>query len=77
MKKIGIFYGSTTGTTQEVAQQIADCLGVDETDVHDVASTSPSAVGDYDVLIIGASTWGPEIYRMIWLLSSMGFSRWT
>lgn len=58
MKKIGIFYGSTTGTTKEVAEQIADCLDVDEADVHDVASTAPSAVGDYDVLVIGASTWG-------------------
>ena len=58
MKKIGIFYGSTTGTTQEIAKEIAENLGVDMKDVHDVASTAPSAVADYDVLILGASTWG-------------------
>lgn len=58
MKKIGIFYGSTTGTTLEVAQEIARQLGVGPEDVHDVASTAPSAVADYDVLVIGASTWG-------------------
>lgn len=58
MKKIGIFYGSTTGTTKEVAEQIADSLGVDGADVHDVINCSPSAVADYDVLILGASTWG-------------------
>ncbi len=58
MKKIGIFYGSTTGTTMEVAEEIANQLGVNPEDVHDVASTAPSAVGDYDVLILGASTWG-------------------
>ena len=27
MKKIGIFYGSTTGTTEAVAEQIASHLG--------------------------------------------------
>ncbi|MDE6371106.1 MAG: flavodoxin [Duncaniella sp.] len=58
MKKIGIFYGSTTGTTKDIAGRIASTLGVDEKDVHNVAETAPSAVGDYDVLILGASTWG-------------------
>lgn len=58
MKKIGIFYGSTTGTTEEVALEIAKCLGVDKSDVHDVASAAPSDIDPYDVLILGASTWG-------------------
>lgn len=58
MKKIGIFYGSTTGATLSVAEEIAKQLGVSPADVHDVASAAPSSVGDYDVLIIGASTWG-------------------
>ncbi|MDE6860883.1 MAG: flavodoxin [Duncaniella sp.] len=58
MKKIGIFYGSTTGTTQGIAEKIADKLGVNPQDVHDVATTAPSAVGEYQVLLIGASTWG-------------------
>ncbi len=58
MKKIGIFYGSTTGTTKEVAEYIATELGIGEDALHDVSSTAPSVVADYDVLIIGASTWG-------------------
>ena len=58
MKKIGIFYGSTTGTTLEVAQEIARQLDVKAEDVHDVALAAPSAVADYDVLVIRASTWG-------------------
>ena len=58
MKKIGIFYGSTTGTTLEVAQEIAKCLDVKPEDVHDVASVSPSSVAGYDMVILGASTWG-------------------
>lgn len=58
MKKIGIFYGSTTGTTKEIAEKIATELGVKGDDIFNVASTAPSKVGDYEVLIIGASTWG-------------------
>lgn len=58
MKKIGIFYGSTTGTTAQIAEGIATRLGVDRKDIHNVAETAPSAVGDYDVLILGASTRG-------------------
>lgn len=57
MKKIGIFYGSTTGTTEDVAEGIAKRLGVDKKDIHNVADTAPSALGDYDVIVIGASTW--------------------
>ena len=58
MKKIGIFYGSTTGTTGEVARRIAKVLNVAEEDVHDVAATDPSAVGDYRMLVLGTGTWG-------------------
>ena len=42
MKKIGIFYGSSTGTTQGIAETIASKLGVPE----------------YEVLLLGTSTWG-------------------
>lgn len=58
MKKIGIFYGSTTGTTADVARRLGEILGVDDADIHDVASTAPSAVGDYEILVLGTSTWG-------------------
>lgn len=58
MKKIGIFYGSTTGNTAYVASKVAEALGVESKDVHDVANTAPSALGDYDVILLGCSTWG-------------------
>lgn len=58
MKKTGIFYGSTTGTTGEVAKQIAELLGIDSSDIHDVANSAPTDVADYEVLILGTSTWG-------------------
>ena len=37
MKKIGIFYGSSTGTTESVAHTIAQKLGVASNDVHDAS----------------------------------------
>ncbi len=37
MKKIGLFYGSDGGTTQEIAQKIADKLG--DCQIFDVASS--------------------------------------
>lgn len=58
MKKIGIFYGSTTGYTADVANRIAKALGVEMKDVYDVANAEPSKLGDYDIIILGSSTWG-------------------
>jgi flavodoxin I len=58
MKKTGIFYGSTTGTTKDVALQLASRLDIHFEDVHDVANTAPDAVSGYDFLIMGTSTWG-------------------
>lgn len=58
MKKYGIFYGSSTGVMADVAHRIAKRLGVKPEDVHDVAKTAPSAVADYENLVLGTSTWG-------------------
>lgn len=58
MRKIGIFYGSSSGTTGDVAQRIAAKLGVDSKDVHDVATVSPDSLLSYDCLLLGSSTWG-------------------
>lgn len=58
MKTIGIFYGSSSGVTESVAERIAAKLGVEAADVHDVASASVEEVAKYDVLLLGSSTWG-------------------
>ena len=58
MKKTGIFYGSATGTTADVAQRIASRLDIADADIHNVADTAPDKLGNYDVLILGSSTWG-------------------
>lgn len=66
MKSIGIFYGSETGTTADVALRIAAKLGVDSADVHNVANLSPTALGNYDVLLLGTSTWGAGEIESDW-----------
>lgn len=58
MKKTGIFYGSTTGVTEDVASRIAQRLGVADADVHNVGSASAADASAYDVLVLGSSTWG-------------------
>lgn len=66
MKKIGIFYGSETGTTEKVAHRVASLLGVAEKDIHNVEDTRPSTVGDYDILVLGTSTWGSGAMEEDW-----------
>lgn len=57
MKKYGIFYASSTGRTAEAARAIAKALGVAEADIHNVAQTAPSALGEYEVDILGSPTY--------------------
>lgn len=66
MKKIGIFYGSTTGTTKDVAERLAKLLNVAAEDVHDVAEAAPSDVAPYDLLVLGTSTWGSGELQDSW-----------
>ncbi|WP_080905291.1 flavodoxin FldA [Parabacteroides sp. Marseille-P3160] len=58
MKKVGIYYGSSTGTTDDIAQKIASKLGVGKADVHDVSKLKADEAIGYDVLVLGSSTWG-------------------
>lgn len=54
----GIFYGSTTGTTEAVAEDIAKLLGVAAADVRNVADASADETAKYDLLVLGSPTWG-------------------
>ena len=58
MKKTGVFYGSSTGTCEDIAGRIAVRLGVDSADVHNVADLTADMIAGYDVLVLGSSTWG-------------------
>ena len=54
MSKIGIFYGSSTGSTSEVAQRLGKALGA-EANIFDVASASAAEAAAFDVLLLGSS----------------------
>lgn len=54
----GIFYGSTTGNTENLAGEIASILGIDSADVHNVGQSSADEVDGYSTLLLGSSTWG-------------------
>lgn len=69
MKKTGIFYGSTTGTTESVARLIADKLGISPADVHEVNKVDVALVESYDALILGTSTWGDGELQDDWYSS--------
>ena len=56
--KTGIFYGSTMGTTEALAKRIAQKLNLPSTDIYNVAEASADRVKDYDLLLLGSSTWG-------------------
>ena len=58
MKKTGIFYGSSTGTCEDLANQIADKMGVAASDVHSADKLRADLVKEYDLLILGTSNWG-------------------
>ncbi|KGN73700.1 flavodoxin [Porphyromonas macacae] len=73
MKKIGIFYGSSTGSTSDLAQKIAKELNA-EANVFDIANCSASDLLAYDVLLLGSSTWGMGDLQSDWetLLPELG-----
>lgn len=77
MKKIGIFYGSTMGTTEVVAETIASLLGSCE--VHNIADATEKDIDSYENLIFGSSTWGfgelqDDWYEGINLLDNIDFA---
>lgn len=58
MKKVGIIYGSSTGTCETIANSIAQKLGVDSADVMNAGEITVEKVNSYEVLLLGTSTWG-------------------
>jgi len=54
-----ILYGSFTGNTQFVAEEISQDLKRDkiEHDLVNASEFSPQKIKDYDLLILGSSTW--------------------
>lgn len=55
--KIGLFYGSDTGYTEGVANQIVKLVGEFQIDMHDINRAKPEDFASYQRIIIGLSTW--------------------
>lgn len=51
--KTGIFYGSTTGVTEDICRKIASLLGSDVFEASEIDKAD-----DYDFVILATSTWG-------------------
>jgi flavodoxin I len=58
MTNIGIFYGSTTGNTEKVADLISQTFGEGNATVYNVDTTELEDIKKYKYLIFGVSTWG-------------------
>jgi flavodoxin I len=65
MSKTGIFYGSSTGTTEKIAEAIAKKLGIPSDDVHNIESNGGD-LSAYDFLIFGASSTGIGDLQYFW-----------
>jgi flavodoxin I len=77
MNKIGIFYGSSTGNTEQAAKKIQELLG--SADLKPVSEKSIDVVTQYNVLLFGSSTWGSGELQDDWLsiidkLSGLNFT---
>lgn len=66
MSRIGLFFGSTYGNTKKVAQMIQAQLGEDRVALVDVEEASPESLEEYDVLILGTSTYGLGALQEHW-----------
>lgn len=63
MKSIGIFYGSTTGNTRKIAENIKTNLQPGLVDIYDVKYAKIEDVERYENIILGSSTWGKGILQ--------------
>jgi flavodoxin I len=58
MSKIGLFYGSTTGKTEEAAERIQAAFGGDDVvTIYEISDVEDSEFEQYDNIIIACPTW--------------------
>jgi flavodoxin I len=58
MSKIGLFFGTQTGNTETIAEQIQKEFGGESiVSLNDVSQAEASNLSEYDYLIIGCPTW--------------------
>lgn len=79
MANIGIFFGSDTGNTENVAKMIQAQLSAHTVEIHDIAKSSQQDLEKYDFLLLGIPTWYYGEAQCDWddffpTLESMDFS---
>ena len=52
---VGVFFGTVSGKTEEVAGLIAEALGTEAQDISEVDGAD--ALAEFDALVVGAPTW--------------------
>lgn len=57
MALIGLFFGSDTGNTENIAKMIQKQLGRNNVDVFDIAKSTKENISQYDFIIFGIPTW--------------------
>ena len=58
MSKIGLFFGSTTGKTESIAEMIQkECGGENVVTLHNILEAEDSDFQNHQYLIIGSPTW--------------------
>lgn len=65
MEKIGLFFGSDTGCTEEVVEKIKDSFTKDIS-LHNIADSSLEDIKTYERLIFASSTWGDGDLQNDW-----------
>jgi flavodoxin I len=67
MARIGLFFGTQTGNTQTIAEEIQKALGGESiVTLHDASKTETSDLEEYETLIIGCPTWNTGEMQSDW-----------
>ncbi|AZP36143.1 Flavodoxin [Candidatus Annandia adelgestsuga] len=56
-KKIGIFFGSDTGNTENVAKILKKKIGKNLVEIYDIANSTKEDIEKFNNIILGISTW--------------------
>ena len=62
MSKIGLFYGPKGGNVERVAKLIAEKIGADRIEVHNVRDIEADVLAQYSNIIMGISTLGKHTW---------------
>ena len=65
-EKIGLFYGSTTGNSEEVCDKIQETLSEDVVELLNVSDTEPNKILEYNHIIISCPTWNEGELQEDW-----------